>query len=140
MSGVNLPCVPDPITYALKENEETIIASVALCHDESFWWQLAEMGGGWDCQFLTGEPCHCTECQGVSVLKMMAAFIRIFYDMRSDSLIQKIEDDIDEMGEYINLEDRVDQVTDKYRDDVLVKLNNAKNKLDTRGWSYLCLV
>ena len=76
----------------------------------------------------------------IARLNIPVAFIRIFYDTRGDSLIQRIEDDIDEMGEYIKLEDRVDQVTDKYRDDVLVKLNNAKNKLDTRGWSYLCLV
>ena len=53
--------------------------------------------------------------------------------MRGDSLIQQIEDDIDDMSEYIEVGDRVDQVTDKYRDDILVKLNNAKNKLNTRG-------
>ena len=129
----------DAITYALKENEGNIIASVEMCHiDESFWCHLAEMGGGWDCRFLTGEPCHCTECKGLSMQKMMANFIRIFYDMRGDRLIQQIEYDIDEMGEYIELDDRVNQVADKYHDDVLVKLNNAKNNLDTRGWSYLC--
>ena len=70
----------------------------------------------------------------------MAAFIRNFYDIRGDSLMQQIEDDIDEMGEYIKLEDRANQIADEYHDNVLVKLNNAKNKLDTCGWSCLCLV
>ena len=60
--------------------------------------------------------------------------------MRGDSLIQKIEDDIDEMGEDIELEDKINQLADKYQDDALAKLNDAKNILEAAGWSYLCFV
>ena len=36
----------DAVSYALKENEESVIASVEICpSDESVWCQLAEMGG-----------------------------------------------------------------------------------------------
>ena len=108
--------------------------------DETFWYELAVMGGGWNCQFLTGDPCHCAKCKGLSISQIMVSFIKIFYDMRGDSLIQQIEDDIDEMGEDIELEDKINLVADKYKDDVLVKLNDAKNKLEATGWSYLCFV
>ena len=79
------------------------------------------MGGGWDCQFLTGNPCHCTKCEGLSISQIMVSLIKFFYDMRGDSLIQKIEDDIDEMGKDIELEDKINQVAGKYQDDVLAK-------------------
>ena len=131
----------DAIRNAVKENEESIIASVEMCpNDDSVWCQLGKLGGDWDCQFLTGEPCHCIECDGVSILNMMVFFMTIFFDMREDSLIQQIEDDIDEIGEDSELDDKVNQVVDKYRDDILDKLNNAKKMLKECGWSYLCFI
>ena len=64
--------------------------------------------------------------------------MRIFFDMRGNSLIQRIEDDIDEIGEDIELDDKVNRVADKYRDNILEKLNIAKNMLKECGWRYLC--
>ena len=53
--------LPDDITCALNENEESIVAFVDMCpSDESFWYHITKKSGNWDCQYLTGEPCHCT--------------------------------------------------------------------------------
>ena len=50
--------------------------------------------------------------------------------MREDSLMQWIEDN--------KLKDKVNHVADKYEDDVLTKLNDATNILETCGRRNLC--
>ena len=83
--------IQSAVEYALNKNEESIIASVNRCKsEESFWSELSEFGGEWDCQWFTGEPCHCTECGGVSILKMTEVYIKLFISMREDDLIEQI--------------------------------------------------
>ena len=60
--------------------------------------------------------------------------------MREDRLIQRIEDDVEEMGESNKLKDKVYHAADKYKYDVLTELNDAKNILKTCGKIYACLV
>ena len=43
----------DSIIYALRKNKESIVAFVNSCKDDgevSFWCELSELGGTWDCQ------------------------------------------------------------------------------------------
>ena len=68
--------------------------------------------------------------QNVMDLDIIEKIIKIFFDMREDSLMQWIEDN--------KLKDKVNHVADKYEDDVLTKLNDATNILETCGRRNLC--
>ena len=70
----------DSIAYALRKNKESIVAVVNSCKDneESFWCELSELGGTWDCHWFTGKECTCINCGGVSIIKMTEIFIKLF--------------------------------------------------------------
>ena len=128
----------DSIIYALRKNKESIVAVVNSCKDdgESFWCELAELVGTWDCQWFTGNECTCINCGGVSIIKMTEIYIKLFLGMREDDLIQQIQSDIDANDEDIELDDVIDKAVDVYEKDILTKLYNAKLKLDVHRWNY----
>ena len=129
----------DSIVFALRKNKESIVAVVNSCKDneESFWCELSELGGTWDCHWFTGKECACINCGGVSVIKMAEIFIKLFLDMREDDLIQQIQSDIDASDEKIELDDVIDQAVDAYEKDILTRLYNAKMKLDVHHDLYM---
>ena len=128
----------DSIIYALRKNKESIVAVVKSCKDDgdSFWCELSELGGTWDCQWFTGNECTCINCGGVSIIKMTEVYIKLFLGMRDDNLIQQIQSDIDANDEEIELDDVIDKAVDVYEKDILAKLYDAKMKLDVHHWNY----
>ena len=129
----------DSIIYALRKNKESIVAFVNSCKDDgevSFWCELSELGGTWDCQWFTGNECTCINCGGVSIIKMTDIYIKLFLGMRDDDLIQQIQSNIDANDEEIELDDKIDKAVDAYKKDILARLYDAKKKLDVHHWNY----
>ncbi len=119
------------IEYALKENEESILASVSRCEkngeDKLFWCRLAEKGGGLDCQLFTGKSCCCEKCNGLSILSTVKVAMKVFVGMRDDNLIQQIEAEIvNNMSDDLELGDVIDQVVKKYKEDNTRKITRCK--------------
>ena len=55
----------DSIVYALRKNIQSIVAVVNSCNndEESFWSELSELGGTWDCHWFTGDEYSCLNCE-----------------------------------------------------------------------------
>ncbi len=132
--------VQEAVQYTLNKKEKSIIASVNRCiSEESLWCELSELGGKWNCQWLTGKACPCRKCDGMSILKTTEVLIKLFISMRKDDLIQQIEEDIiEEMKKEMVQEDAIDQAVNKYKEDILVKLHDAKDMLERYGWNHPC--
>ena len=128
----------DSIKYALRKNKASIVAVVNRCKDggESFWCELKELVGSWDCQSFSGNECTYINCGGLSIIKMTEVYIKLFLGMREDDLIQRIQSDIDANDKKIELDDVIDRAVDAYEKDILAKMYNAKMKLDACHWNY----
>ena len=139
----------EAIEYALKMNEDSILACVAECEEsndddddssdaeeeDSFWCRMAEMGGGWDCQWFTGEPCHCERCDGVSVMDTIRVIIKLFLAMQEDDLMQRIEADIEDTSEEMTLIFGTNRTVEKYGKNILAKFGDARKTLDACAWN-----
>ena len=129
------------IRFAVKMNEESITNAVNRCKeneeddddDDWFWYRLSEKGGDLNCQWLTGDLCHCTKCKGISVLDATSFFVKLFIDMGKDDLIKQIESDVEEESKEMPLTDAIDQTIAEYEDEILLEFKEARKTIDTCG-------
>ena len=76
--------------------------------DDVFWCGLAELSGDLNCKWLTGEPCHCIEHKGMSMLDTTSFFVKLFIDMEKDDLIEEIESDVEDKNTKMLLSEAID--------------------------------
>ena len=137
------------VRLAVERNGESITEAVNSCsenEDYMFWCRLAELSGDLDCKWLTGEPCHCIEHKGMSMLDTTSVFVKLFIDIEKDDLIEEIESDVEDkntkmfLSEAIDdtsiempLIDVIDQVVMGRKEEILLALREARKTVDVCG-------
>ena len=124
----------EAVRFAVERNGDSITDAVNSCSEEDlFWCGLAEQSGNLNCKWLTGEPCHCTEHKGVSVMDTTSFFVKLFIDMEKDDLIEDIESDVEDKSTEMSLIDAIDQVVTARKDQILLALREARKTVDACG-------
>ena len=124
----------EAVRFAVERNGDSIIDAVNNCSEEDlFWCGLAEQSENLNCKWLTGEPCHCTEHKGVSVLDTTSFFVKLFIDMEKDDLIEDIESDVEDKSTEMSLIDAIDQVVTARKDEILLAFREARKAVDACG-------
>ena len=124
------------IQFAVKMNAESITDVVNRCNendDDWFWCGLAEQRGELNCQWLDGEPCNCTEHNGISMLDTTSFFVKLFIDMEKDDLIEEIESDIKQKSREMSLNDAINQIVTNRKDEILSAFREARKTVDAFG-------
>ena len=126
------------IQFAVKMNAESITDAVNSCSenddsDDWFWCGLAEQRGELNCQWLDGEPCNCTEHNGISMLDTTSFFVKLFIDMEKDDLIEEIESDIKQKSREMSLNDAINQIVTNRKDEILSAFREARKTVDAFG-------
>lgn len=88
----------DGIDYSLSKHKESITLAVNNCNKRSIWCNIGELRGKFNCQWLSGEVCHCRDCDGTNILYTARVLTRLFIAMRADKLIRQIEEDVLKMN------------------------------------------
>ena len=98
--------------------------AVKNCDDsiDVFWCALASRDIQIGCLQFTGKKCCCDECIGNSLLDTVSVFVRIFYAMGHDEIIQKIVKD-----------DDIEKSIQRYREEIIDQCEKAQNWIETLG-------
>ena len=116
---------PDASDYAVYKNVKDIMEAVKDCEDSQkdvFWCALANRDIQIGCLWFTGLKCRCDECIGNSLLDTVSIFVRTFYAMGHDKIIQKIVKD-----------DDIEKSIQRYREEIIDQCEKAQNFIETLG-------
>ena len=135
------------LAAAILDNKQMIISKVTTCkldgeisskktstygddNDESrIWCEFARKPVKPWCKWFKGETCHCENCEGACILKMVAWFTYLFHMIEEDELAMEI---IEKLESCEDLYDELIPMIKQYRNDILVKYEDVK-ELDSDG-------
>ena len=115
----------DASDFAVYKNKTAIIDAVEICDDEDvdvFWCVLSHRDVQDGCLWFTGEDCYCDECKGTSLLTKVAVFVKMFYAMAHDEIIQKIVKEGD-----------ITESIQRHREEILDQYRQAQNLIEAFG-------
>ena len=115
----------DAADFAVCKHREDIIDAVRDCGDidlEKFWYGLSLRDIQDGCIWFTGEKCYCDECKGRSLLKKVAVFVKKFYAIDHDKIIQKIVKD-----------GGIEKSIQRHSEEILERFKQAQNLIETLG-------
>ena len=113
----------DATDFAVCKHREDIVEAVRDCGEiDEFWYMFSLRVIQDGCLWFTGEKCLCNECKGTSLLRKVADFIKMFYRMDHDEIIQKIVKDGD-----------IKNSVQRHQAQILERLEQAKDLIKTLG-------
>ena len=123
------------IEYALRKNENSILQMMKNCEkhrENDLWCLLLRSKPG--CRILTGENCAC--CNGCCVLDKVRIFLEIFYGMKHDDLMKKINRDVDErmFRRTETLKQATEHVFARYRKEILETVDLMHDTIGENEW------
>ncbi len=71
----------DSIELSLGKNKESITVDVNNFNEDSIWCNINELTGKINCQWLSGEVCHCQDSS--CILDTVRNFTKLFIAMRT---------------------------------------------------------
>ena len=121
------------IEYTLENNKDAIMEMMNNCemHKGNVLWCLFAgriLNPG--CQWFSGERCGC--CNGLSSLDLVRYFLEMYYGMKHDELMRKINEDIDERISEDELDDddelvkAIRDIVEQHREKVLEEVDLAQ--------------
>ena len=124
------------IEYALRENEDSILEMMKNCEKHrgnELWCSILYTKPG--CRMFTGEDCECRLC-GYGVLNRIKPFLEMFYGMKHDDLMKKIDADVITriVKNKETLEEAMKHVFDRYRKEILETIDLMYETIDENEW------
>ena len=119
---------PDTFTViddALKLYHKSITDAIE-CDTDSVWSRM--IGKKKICKWFSGNDCK--NCESLQI--RVKYFIKLFRGMERDSLIQKIDSDIDELDGIGLSYERINKTVEKYKNTINEKLRDARERLDKK--------
>ena len=120
----------DAVKFVLDKNKNAIIASVNNCRNDesnSIWCKLAKKSDGVACKWFSGKSCYCRSCGGTSIFGNARTYLLIFIAMMKDELIEKIDVDIEDMKNNMEIQEAIDRALDRYRGKYSQNIMQLKN-------------
>ena len=129
------------IEYGIEKNKDTIMEMMSNCEmhkGNAIWCLLAGRKLKPGCLWFSGERCRC--CNGLSALDHVRYFLEMYYGMKHDELLRKINEDIDECIGEEELEDdgklmkAIRDIVEQHREKVLEEVDLAQQTIGENEW------
>lgn len=123
------------IMYGLQKNKDSILEMMNNCdkhRGNDVWCSLLTTKPS--CRVLTGEKCAC--CGGYDVLDRVRFVLEIYYGIKHNDLMQKIDTDVDaRIGDNKEtLAEAIKHVFDQYREEILETVEIILDTIDEDEW------
>ena len=114
--------------FAVHNNKERIVSSVANCPSdgEDFWCVLSSRDVQDGCKWFSGDDCNCDECCGRSLITKVRTFVKTFYGMQNDDVMQDILTEVNERGDE-TVDDAIEQSLQSHKAEILERYDKACN-------------
>lgn len=117
--------------FAVHNNKDRIVSSVSNCPSdgEDFWCALSSRDVQDGCKWFSGDDCNCDECRGRSLIKKVRSFVKTFYGMQNDDVMQDILTEVNERGDE-TVDDAIEQSLQSHKEEILERYDKACNLIE----------